>query len=119
MISFKTKFIIVLVILLFLNGCAVFYPKKIAYHDADCDIRAKKFVLDVTNLREECAKGPSPTIECLQGNLIAELIAQSVISASSLIISSSIAIVGNTIYWLEKQSKCKTKITPEINQENI
>lgn len=118
MISFKTKVVIVFAIP-FLNGCAVVYPKKIAYYDADCDIRAKKFVLDVTNIRAACNKEPIPSIECFKSNLIAELIAQSVISASSLIISGSIAVVGNTVYWLEKQSKCKTKTIPEINKEDI
>jgi hypothetical protein len=87
----------------FVSGC-VFYPKKIEYYDSDCEIQARRLVLETKTMKESCpgsSSGNSDDVACL-----ALILA---VSTGSAIVSGSIVVVGNTVYWLEKKGKCIAK----------
>jgi hypothetical protein len=92
---------IIIALSVLVSGC-VFYPKKIEYY-TECDIKAKKLVLETEAMKGACSanSGDSDGKACL-GGLIA-------MGAASAIISGSIVVVGNTVYWLEKEGKCLVK----------
>ncbi len=83
------------------SGCVV-HPKKIEYY-SECDIKAKKLVLETDAMKGACSSGSgdSDNKACVGG-----LIAMGVASA---IISGSLVVIGNTVYWLEKEGKCMAK----------
>ena len=79
---------------LLVAGC-VATPREIEYYDAGCDIQSRKLVLEVQ---------PLGNLNCTQSrDCMGAVLA---ISASSTIISGSIVVVGNTVYWLERVGKC-------------
>jgi hypothetical protein len=82
------------------------YPKKIEYY-TDCAVHAKKLVLTVEEQKMPHCSGPGDAaVACLLGVLGASL--------TISIVSGSIVIIGNTIYWLEKEGKCVANKASEI-----
>jgi len=90
-----------LIISSFIFSSCVYYPKKIEYYDAQCDITVKKLVLETKEMQDACSSknsNDSSRAACLVGVIS--------LSALSAIISGSLVVVGNTAYWLEKEGKC-------------
>ena len=87
----------------FISGC-VFYPRAVEYYDAQCEIRYRTLVLETETMKESCS-GPSSNDP--QGHGCLALVVA--MSAGSAIVSGSIVVAGNTIYWLEKEGKCLAK----------
>jgi hypothetical protein len=77
-----------------LSGC-VFYPKANVNYAADCEATSRRLVLEAKQLGE--CTGPDAAA-CIGSALLA--------SAGSAIVSGSIVVVGNTVYWLEKKVQC-------------
>jgi len=76
-------------------GC-IAVPRQVEYYDADCNIVSRKMVLD------------SPVhavgiVNCSNRECLAVILG---VTAASMIVSGSIVVVGNTVYWLEKQGRC-------------
>lgn len=51
---------------------------------------------------------------CANADCAGVLLVGGVVSAASAVISGSIVLVGNTVYWLEKRGRCVALIRPEI-----
>jgi len=86
---------------IFVSGCVV-YLKKIEYY-SECEVKAKKLVLETEAMKGLCsANSRDPEGKGCLGGLIA-------LGAASAIISGSIVVIGNTVYWLEKEGKCLAK----------
>ncbi len=81
-------------------GC-IAYPTKIEYYDYECNIQSRKLVLtaDAVNI------GCQHTADCMA--LLGA-------SAGSAIVSGSIVVAGNTVYWLEKRGKCVPQSSPSL-----
>jgi hypothetical protein len=80
------------------TSCVV--PRIVEYYDEDCRIVARQMEF---HAEPGGNVGPcNTTAECS-----ARLASVGVISATSIIISGSIYVVGNVVYWLEKQGNCK------------
>jgi hypothetical protein len=83
------------------TGCIV-YPKKVSFYDEDCHVTAHQLTLDAELFWGDC-----------RGNTAAEAEACLLIIAgsgvASAVISGSIVVVGNTLYWLEKQDRCERR----------
>lgn len=97
--------IIALSLIFLLSGC-VFYPRTTDHYDWDCDIHSRRLVLDSAYILEQCAEDPhgrydSDGTVCLTGLLT--------VSASSAIVSGSIVVVGNTVFWLEERAACAAR----------
>ncbi|HEU5295491.1 MAG TPA: hypothetical protein VFU71_11950 [Burkholderiaceae bacterium] len=76
-------------------------PKVVHYYDQDCQIMARRVELDITHAQavESCSNQ-----EC-----VAQALGGVVAFAASAVVSGSIAVVGNAVYWLERTSNCKVK----------
>ena len=88
------------VLLSFALSACVVYPKKVEYYDSDCRIDAKRLELETGVLISDVCSGGGSEVE---GACLAALLA---VGAGSAIVSGSIVVVGNTVYWLEKKGKC-------------
>lgn len=93
----------------FLSGC-VFYPKKIEYDDPECNIRTKRMELAVLELNGGSGCGSS------SGDVEVCLAVYLGTAAASAIVSGSLVIIGNSIFWLERQGKCLNKPVAQASQ---
>lgn len=83
-----------------LTGCIV-TTHVVEHFDDDCQIVTKHVELSTSQVRGTV--GPcSETNQC-----IGHLVSLGFMSAASAVISGSMVVVGNTVYWLEKQGKCR------------
>ena len=91
------KIFYIIGITLILSACA-YYPKQIEVYDSECKINHKKLVLgkDKTNMRVG---------NCENEGCIANLLTIPV----QALVAGSVIIVGNIIYWLEKEGTCLLK----------
>jgi hypothetical protein len=81
-----------------LHGCVV-VPTTTTVYDPDCQIAAKHMQLESVQLG---------TLGHCHGNECgAILVAIGATAAASAVVSGSIVIVGNVVYWFEKQGSCK------------
>lgn len=83
-----------------LQAC-VFVPRTIEVYDSDCRVTSKK--MDLQPVQIAAIQG------CNHNSCAALLVAAGATAAASAIVSGSIVIVGNVVYWIEKQGRCKRK----------
>jgi len=116
---------LILFISIGLHGCVFFYPKKIVYYDERCAITQKKLRLDKTVIANgDLFLNWNSTIpqcsseeDCLF--LLGLLISPLVVSAGTAIVSGSIVVAGNIVYWLEKRGQCATETLSETLNEQM
>lgn len=82
-----------------LVGCA--YPKTIRQYDDECQIIAKKMVLDVKEFDRDT--------NCFKNDCVAQLVTEAAVLAASTVVSGSIVVAGNVVYWLQKRRDCKPR----------
>lgn len=83
-------------------GCA--YPRTIHVYDEECQVMARQMVLDVANVNT----GRS----CSTNDCITQLVGHAAVLAASTVISGSIVVTGNVVYWLEKKRNCRPRPSP-------
>jgi hypothetical protein len=66
--------------------------------DVSCDLTTRQVTLDVQQI---AALGG-----CYGDACLAQLVVGGVVFATSLVVSGSVAIVGNTLHWIERVRKC-------------
>ena len=79
---------------LLLQGC-VYVPHTTSSYDEQCKIQTKRMTLRPEQLG---TVGSCAGSDCV--------VALAALGAASAVISGSIVVVGNVVYWLEKQGKC-------------
>jgi hypothetical protein len=77
-----------------LQGC-VFLPRTEIVYDQKCDVHVRRMTL-------EAHVGQFPG-SCSGKDCAYLLVALGVIAAGSAVISGSIVVVGNAVYWAERQ----------------
>jgi hypothetical protein len=82
-----------------LTGCMV-TTQVVQHYDDECHIVTKHVEL---NEPEFAGIGYCRNT----ANCIANLVGQGFMSAASVVISGSVVVVGNAVYWLEKQGQCQ------------
>jgi len=82
-----------------LVGCA--YPRTIRQYDEECQIVAKKMVLDLQDIDHGR--------NCFRNDCVAELVGATALLAASTVVSGSIVVAGNVVYWLQKRRDCKPR----------
>ena len=105
MIHFRLLRLLLIIIVGFSIPACMVVPKKIEYYDYDCHFVAKKYELTT----EEYALLENIN-HCRNDSCITD-ITSAVFGAAlmvpfSAVVSGSIAVVGNTAYWFEKQGNC-------------
>ena len=98
---------------LWLAGC-IYQPKVDHYYEADCEIELRKMTMSL-HQRQELLYGQgvcSDNQGCL--TIVAvKLIAAAVALPASAIVSGSIVVVGNSIFWMQERGECpRTWPTP-------
>ena len=89
---------------LFVSGC-FFYPKTVQYYEPVCEIQARRMELHSKVIDATCSGGSSHegAAACLAFYLT--------MTAGSALVSGSIVVVGNTVYWFEKRGRCARNST--------
>ena len=88
-----------------LVGCA--YPKTVRAYDEECQIVAREMVLDVTD--------PNASRTCGSNGCVGQLVLEAAVLAASTVVSGSIVVAGNVVYWLERKRNCRAKqALPEL-----
>jgi len=80
-----------------ISGC-IYYPKRVEVYDSDCNIKTRKLALGVI------ASNSVPN--CSGGNAGACLAAIAAVGPVTAVVSGSIVVIGNTLYWMEKEGRC-------------
>jgi hypothetical protein len=80
-----------------LSGCVV-VPQTRHEYEPRCGVAVKRVVLEVAVL---------PGFHQCQGRGCAELLAAAgIVTAATAVVSGSVAVVGNVIYWAERKGQC-------------
>lgn len=107
----------VAITLLTSSVCAcVVTPKKVASYDEKCMVSTHKIELTVEqiNLFND--------VHCISNSckmeLTSALVTSALTTATSAVVSGSIALLGNTLYWAESKGKCPNFNHPEQPSPN-
>jgi hypothetical protein len=93
----KARAFLPAILVALLQAC-VLVPVTTEVYDSDCGVSAKQMELAPVQI--------AGIHGCSNQGCIALLIAGGVTAAASAIISGTIVIVGNVVYWFEKQGRC-------------
>ncbi|MDH5538346.1 MAG: hypothetical protein OEY03_02975 [Rhizobacter sp.] len=80
-----------------LQACVV-VPRTTHVYDESCRIHARRMVLEVEQVGYIGG--------CANQGCLTLLVAAGVVTAATAVVSGSIAVAGNIIYWLEMQGQC-------------
>lgn len=80
-----------------LSGC-VYLPRTVEVYDEDCRIQARQMVLE---LHQVGVFG-----SCVNEGCVAMLVTFGAVTAASAVVSGSIVVAGNAVYWFEKRGRC-------------
>jgi hypothetical protein len=94
----KMKAFFTVALLILLTGC-VYVPENAHQYDTKCNVMRKKKVL----AREEAV----PMANCSNEACALLMASYGLVTAASFVVSGSIVVISNTVYWLEKPSDCK------------
>ena len=81
-----------------LAGCIVLPQTEIVY-DPDCKMHTRQVTLQAAYI--------GGFQRCAGDGCVAMLAAAGFVTAASVVVSGSIAIVGNVVYWAERQGRCQ------------
>ncbi len=92
-----------------LSGC-VFVPRTTSSYNEECQIVEKQMKLTVALLMDQppnCSKAEDCAVFlALLGG----------VAAGSAVVSGSVVLVGNTLYWLEEQGKCDWPVAEKLKK---
>jgi hypothetical protein len=90
---------------LLLPGGCVYLPKTTTIYDENCKIMKHHMTLEVHQ---------AATIAgCSNEACVAALVVFGAVSAATAVVSGSVVVVGNVVYWLEKQGQCLNRTGPD------
>ena len=82
---------------LLLQAC-VFVPRTVEVYNSDCQVMSRKMELKPIQI--------AGIYGCSNADCAAFLVVAGATAAASAVVSGSIVVVGNVVYWLEKQGYC-------------
>lgn len=80
-----------------LSACIV-VPQSRDVYDPDCKTTTRQLTLETAYI--------GGFQRCAGDGCVALLAAAGFVTAASLVVSGSLAVVGNAVYWLERQGRC-------------
>lgn len=86
-----------LLLALSLSACVVL-PRTETVFDDDCKIQKRQMVLDVHQIGYFGG--------CVNNGCVALLVGAGAVATASAVVSGSIAVIGNVVYWLERRGEC-------------
>lgn len=85
---------------LLLQGC-VYFPQTNSVYDPECGVYERHMTLAVEDVGDMGFIGG-----CNDEGCLALLVAIGAVSATTAVVSGSIVVVGNVVFWLEKKRQC-------------
>lgn len=85
--------------LLVLPAACVVVPQTREVYDAECRMLKRQMRLETTVV--------GSFQSCTGDSCAAMLVATGAVTAASAVVSGSIAVVGNIVYWFEAQGQCR------------
>lgn len=89
--------LLLLLAVLLLQAC-VFVPRTVEVYDTGCQIKSKQMYVEPVVIGD--------FLDCSDETCARYLVALGAVAATSVVVSGSIVIVGNAVYWFEKQGRC-------------
>jgi hypothetical protein len=86
-----------------LSACVV-VPQTREVYDADCRTLTRQMTLETAVI--------GGFQSCSGDGCAAMLAAMGAVTAASMVVSGSIALVGNVVYWFERQGRCNRPLPP-------
>ncbi|HEY1075385.1 MAG TPA: hypothetical protein VGE51_01755 [Fontimonas sp.] len=80
-----------------LQAC-VFVPRTVEIYDSGCQVKSKQMYIEPIEIGD--------FVGCSDETCAQYLVALGAVAATSVVVSGSIVIVGNAIYWFEMQGRC-------------
>lgn len=100
------KSLVIILSILMLSSCTAYKAKQIQYFDEECGIKSKKYVFAEDQIPLLSKGRKCENEECLK-LFLSSVIGKVFVGPISTIISGTVVVTGNTIYWLEKTAKCQ------------
>ena len=86
-----------------LSACVVL-PQTREVYDTECQVLRRHITLEVAQLQGFHG--------CYGDACAVMLVAASAVTLASLVVSGSIAVVGNAVYWAERPGNCRRPVEP-------
>lgn len=83
---------------LLLTGGCVYLPKTTTIYDENCKFLKHHMTLEVQQV--------ATIAGCSNEACAAALVVFGAVSAATAVVSGSVVVAGNVVYWLEKQGQC-------------
>jgi hypothetical protein len=80
-------------------GACVYVPRTVEIHDPECRIVARHMVLQEVQI--------AALVGCANEGCVTLVVAAAATAAVSAVISGSIVVAGNTVYWFERRGQCR------------
>ncbi len=80
-----------------LSSC-IYVPATVQRYDASCRMVQRQMVLEQVQI--------ATLNDCRNQECMSLLIAASFVGAASVVISGTIALSGNVVYWIEERAQC-------------
>lgn len=84
-------------LLALLGGC-VYFPNTTTAYDEKCQTYQKHMTLEVQQI--------GTFVGCHGEACVGALVVMGAVSASTAVVSGSVVVVGNVVYWIENQGRC-------------
>ena len=84
-------------LLALLGGC-VYFPNTTTLYDEKCQTYQRHMTLEVQQI--------GTLMGCHGDACAAALVVMGAVSATTAVVSGSVVVVGNMVYWIEKQGRC-------------
>ena len=81
-----------------LLAACVYVPRTSSVYDADCKIYARQMNLEVAQI--------GGFVRCANEGCVALLVGMGAVTEASAVVSGSIVVAGNVVYWFEKKGQC-------------
>jgi|WetSurMetagenome_2_1015567.scaffolds.fasta_scaffold76654_4 hypothetical protein len=104
----KLRAAVLMLILVVMGGC-VYLPKTTTVYDDKCQTMKRQMSLEVHQL--------GVIAGCSNESCVAALVVFGAVSAATAVVSGSVMVVGNVVYWLEKQGHCIRQGDASISED--
>jgi hypothetical protein len=92
------KYFLIGIAILSIVGC-VYTPKIVTVYDEECNVEVRQMELE--------SKQIAALTACENDKCAASILGAVMYSMGSVIVSGSIVVTSNVVYWFEKQNRCK------------
>ena len=79
-------------------AACIYVPRTTGHYNANCEIEERHLTLEAYQV--------GSLYGCKDQGCVALLVAAGIISAATAVVSGSVVVTGNVVYWLEEKGGC-------------